>query len=140
MSNKTENNGLAMQKSSRWRAIAAILAIVFGVATIWSGGSVVFDIGEARPDAGTYVTFVVWFNFVAGFFYVLAGIGIFFQRRWAVRLAAVVAVATLLVFVGLGVHILNGGSFEIRTIAAMIVRSVFWVTIALLANRLWSNE
>lgn len=137
MANRT--NDPAVRASARWRTVAAVLAAVFGIATIWSGGSVVLEIGEARADAGSYVPFVVWFNFLAGFLYVLAGVGLLFRCRWAAGLSIFLALATLLVFGALGVHILNGGSFETRTIAAMTLRSVFWLTIAWFAKRHWSN-
>ena len=45
------------------------------------------------------------------------------------------AVATLVVFVAFGVHVLAGGAFELRTVIAMTLRSGFWVTQALLLPR-----
>ena len=89
----------------------------------------------ARQSAGAYVPFVLWFNFAAGFAYVVAGIGLWLQRRWAVWLAAAIAAATLLVFAAFGVHVLSGGAYEMRTVAAMTLRSVVWLAIAWLAAR-----
>ena len=43
--------------------MAAVVALVFGMLTIKSGGSVLFIDGIAREDAGNYVPFVLWFNF-----------------------------------------------------------------------------
>tara|TARA_R110002110_G_scaffold239506_1_gene455438 strand:- start:59 stop:493 length:435 start_codon:yes stop_codon:yes gene_type:complete len=37
-------------------------------------------------SAGHYGPFVVWFNFLAGFAYVVAGFGLWFRRRWAAGL------------------------------------------------------
>lgn len=47
--------------------VVTVIAIVFGLLTIKSGGSVLFVDGTAREDAGNYVPFVLWFNFLAGF-------------------------------------------------------------------------
>ena len=118
--------------------VLAIVAIAFGALTIKSGGAVLFFDGEARAAAGNYVGFVLWFNFVAGFAYVIAGVG--FATRWfcAPRLAVLIAVATLAVFAAFGVYVLNGGAFEMRTVIAMSVRSLVWLTIAVLAY-LWSR-
>lgn len=91
--------------------------------------------GAARASAGDYVSFVVWFNFVAGFFYIAAGAGIWAHRRWAMPLAFAIAGATLVVFAAFGVHVLLGGAYELRTAAAMTLRSGFWVVIGLVARR-----
>jgi hypothetical protein len=113
----------------------AVLAIAFGVLTIFSGGRTLFGPEAVRQSAGAYVPFVLWFNFAAGFAYVVAGAGLWLQRLWAARLAAAIAAATLLVFAAFGVHVLTGGAYEMRTVAAMTLRSLVWLGIAWLASR-----
>ncbi len=110
---------------------AGVVAMAFGVATIWSGGRVLF--GDGAAAAGRFVPFVVWFNFLAGFFYVAAGAGLWRRRVWAARLAAGLALATLAAFAAFGVHIATGGAFEPRTVGAMTLRSFFWLGVATLA-------
>lgn len=116
-------------------AVSAV-AIMFGLLTIKEGGSVLFWSEEARLAAGQYVTFVLWFNFLAGFIYVIAGAGLWLQLRWAVWIAFVIAAATLAVFVGFGIHIALDGGHEMRTVVAMSLRSVVWIVIALTSYRL----
>jgi hypothetical protein len=111
--------------------IAAVIAVLFGAATVASGGNVLF--GDGAPAAGNYVPFVVWFNFVAGFAYIVAGVGLWQQRRWAAWLAAALAGATAAAFAALGWHIGAGGLYESRTLAAMTLRLAVWVAIAALA-------
>ena len=106
-------------------------AVVFGVMTLVSGGSVLFGGASARAEAGAVVDFVLYFNFGAGFAYVAAGIAVVRAKRWALHLAGVLAATTLLVLAALGVHIGLGGAFETRTVAAMALRSVFWIGQAL---------
>ena len=101
--------------------------------TIKSGGSVIFIDGEARQAAGNYVDFVLWFNFSAGFFYVATGIGIWFQKTWALIVAIILAILTLFVFGAFGMHIYFGGEYEQRTVAAMSLRSAVWILIAIKA-------
>ena len=113
----------------------AVLAIAFGLLTIASGGFTLFGGEAARQSAGAYVPFVLWFNFAAGFAYVVAGAGLWLARQWAVRLAAAIAAVTLLVFAAFGVHVMNGGPYEMRTVAAMTLRSGIWLAIAWLASR-----
>lgn len=110
--------------------IVAAVAVLFGAATIYAGGNVLF--GRGAQAAGNYVPFVVWFNFFAGFAYVAAGIGIWQRRRWAGPLAAALAVLTALVFAAFGVWAATGGAYEMRTVAAMTLRTGVWVAIAAL--------
>jgi len=112
---------------------AMIIAIVFGIMTIKSGSAVLFVDGEARLAAGNYVGFVLWFNFLAGFLYIIAGIGLWTKQVWASKLAILIAVLTILVFAAFGIHIFMDGSYEIRTVIAMTLRSVIWITIAMVA-------
>ena len=120
--------------------IAAMAAIVFGSLTVFSGGSVLFVDGAARAAAGNYVAFIVWFNFCAGLAYLLAGIGLYLWRGWAVKLSMFIFVATLLAFVGLGLHILFDGLYEMRTVGAMTLRTIVWLVIALVARAAWKKQ
>ncbi|MDP1605693.1 MAG: hypothetical protein Q8L93_03465 [Rhodocyclaceae bacterium] len=110
-------------------AVAAI-ALVFGLATIVSGGKVLFGGEAARAAAGNYVPFVVWFNFLAGFAYVAAATGLATGQAWAAHLALAIAVATALVFLVFGLFVLGGAPFESRTIGAMTLRTALWAGIA----------
>lgn len=125
--------------SSRPRVavFSSIVAVLFGLLTIKSGGAVLFFDGPARAAAGAYVPFVLWFNFFAGFAYILAGAGLFWWRGWAVTLSWLLAAATVIVFIAFGFHILAGGDFEARTVGAMSLRSVVWLSIAFFTRRAW---
>ncbi len=119
----------------RWALAAAIIAVLFGVLTVVSGGGALFGGEAASAAVGNAVTFVLWFNFFSGFIYVLAGIGLFLWRRWAALLSAFIAITTLLVFSAFGWHVATGGAFEMRTVGAMILRSGIWIAIAIPACR-----
>lgn len=115
-----------------WMAIAAI---VFGVMTVLTGGRALFGSLESRAGFGSAVPFVLWFNFLAGFVYIVAGAGLLLCRHWAVYTSLFVAVSTILVFVAFGVHVIGGGAFERRTIWALIIRSFFWIAVTIVAIR-----
>ena len=89
----------------RWAAILALVATAFGIVTIIVGGKTLFGGPEERAAAGNIVTFVLWFNFVAGFAYVIAGVGLFLWKRWAAKLSAAIASATTAVFIAFGIHV-----------------------------------
>jgi hypothetical protein len=119
----------------RWAIAAALIAVTFGIVTIIVGGKTLFGGPEERATAGNIVPLVLWFNFVAGFAYVIAGFGLFLWKRWAAQLSAAIAVATIGVFVAFGIHIFLGGAFEPRTVGAMIIRNAVWIVIAASACR-----
>ncbi|MCL4744009.1 MAG: hypothetical protein KJZ83_01215 [Burkholderiaceae bacterium] len=116
------------------RAIS-IVAIGFGLLTIKAGGTTLSGDAAAVVAAGNYVAFVLWFNFVAGFAYVVAGLGLWWRRRWAAWLAVAIAAATALVFAALGAHVAAGGVYEQRTVVAMVLRLAVWGAIAAYAWR-----
>lgn len=111
--------------------LAALVAVLFGIATVASGGNVLF--GGGAQGAGHYVPFIVWFNFLAGFVYVAAGIGLWRRRPWAGWLALALAATTAVAFAALGWHIGAGGAYEPRTVAAMTLRLAVWLAIAAVA-------
>jgi hypothetical protein len=119
----------------RWANAVALIAVAFGIVTIIVGGKTLFGGAEQRAAAGNIVPFVLWFNFVAGFAYVIAGVGLFLWKRWAARLSAAIASATIAVFIAFGIHVFLGGTFEVRTVGAMIIRSAVWIVIAASACR-----
>lgn len=115
--------------------ITAVIAILFGLLTLKSGGEVLFVDGSGREAAGNYVSYILWFNFVMGFLYIVAGIGLWLQKPWSVWLAVFVAASTLIVFAAFGLHIYQGGLFEQRTVGAMVLRSAVWSVISLVSYR-----
>lgn len=115
--------------------IFTAIAIAFGLLTIKSAGLILFGGSLYQKAAGNYVLFVVWFNFLAGFIYLVAGVGLWMRLRWAVWLSLLIAIATIIMLPILGVHILNGGAYETRTVAAIILRSIVWVSIFIFSYR-----
>jgi hypothetical protein len=127
------------QRGFRVWAIS-LVAVGFGLLTIKEGGTILFGDEAARRAAGNYVPFVLWFNFLAGFAYVVAGVGLWIQRRWAVWLAVVIAATTALTFAAFGAHVVSGGAYEPRTVVAMSLRTLTWVAIAAIAWRRLSRR
>jgi len=123
-------NLLNPEDRPRWAVVVSLLIGLFGLLTIKSGGEVLFIDGSARQAAGDYVPFVLWFNFLAGFAYVIGAAGLFLWRSWITPLAFSIAVLTVVVFIAFGFHVLMGGSYEGRTVGAMSLRSLVWLAIA----------
>ncbi|MBZ0112493.1 MAG: hypothetical protein K8J08_08540 [Thermoanaerobaculia bacterium] len=115
--------------------IPSLVAIAFGLMTLKEGGSVLFLDGPARAAAGAYVPFVLWFNFMAGFAYVTAGVGFWRRDRWSMWLSSGLFLGTAAVLAAFVVHILVGGAYENRTLVAMTLRTTVWLVLAVWARR-----
>jgi hypothetical protein len=115
---------------------AAAIAVLFGLATLKSGGSVLFVDGAARIAAGNYVPFVLWFNFLSGFACIAMGAGLWLRRTWTTKLSLLMLVATLIVFVAFGIFVLANGDYELRTVGAMVLRSTVWLTLWLYSRHM----
>lgn len=116
--------------TSRLMTTLAGVAVVFGALTVFSGWQGLFGDAVARAALGHTVGYVLWFNFLAGFAYVAAGLGLWRSARWGLWLATALALGTALVAAAFGVHVLGGGAFELRTVGALALRFGFWATVA----------
>lgn len=120
---------------SGWIRWAGIVAMIFGVATIFSGGTALFGPSGAREMLGAIVPFVLWFNFLSGVLYVAAGYGLMRERMWAVPLSILLAGTISLVLAAFALHVAGGGAYEMRTVGALILRASFWIAVAILARK-----
>jgi hypothetical protein len=119
--------------SPRTRSVtaAAIVAVIFGLLTIFSGGRALFG----GADMGAVVPVVLWFNFLAGFAYVVAGLGLWYRTSWAASLSIFIALATAAVFATFLWKVWSGTPYEARTMGAMGLRLATWVAISIVAVR-----
>ena len=111
------------------KALSAV-GVVFGALTVFSGWQGLFGDAATRAALGHTVGFVLWFNFLAGFAYVAAGLGLWRGERWGLILATALALGTALVAAAFGLHVLGGGAFEMRTVGALALRFGFWAVVA----------
>ena len=117
-----------MTSSRLLKALSAV-GVVFGALTVFSGWQGLFGDAATRAALGHTVGFVLWFNFLAGFAYVAAGLGLWRGERWGLILATALALGTALVAAAFGLHVLGGGAFEMRTVGALALRLGFWAVV-----------
>ena len=122
-------------KSPKLLYIVATIGLIFGAATLFSGGRVLFGSEAVQQTYGNYMPFVVWFNFIAGFAYIAAAIGLYGQAPWAAWLARLIVLATVLVAVAFGINIYLGEAYEMRTVGALALRTSVWLVIACIARQ-----
>lgn len=122
-----------MQKFERLNVLA-LIAVVFGVMTIISGGRALFGDEQARAAVGNAVPFVLWFNFLAGFAYIFTGIGLWKKCHWAKTASIAIAGCTALIGVAFIAVVLRGSAYESRTAGALLLRLTFWTVTAFLVR------
>lgn len=109
--------------------LVALLFLLFGFMTIISGGRSLFT-ESGVATRGNIVPVVLWFNFLAGFFYLLAGILTFRLKACAKKIAVILAILNIIVLSYLAIHVYQGGLYENKTIMAMTFRTFFWIFFA----------
>jgi len=113
----------------------SLVAAAFGLLTIGEGGTILFSDQAAGYAAGHYMPRVIWFDFLAGFAYLAAAVGLVRQRAWAAGLALGIAATTGMMFLYFGLLAFSGVPCELRTVAAMTLRTTLWGGIAWVASR-----
>ncbi len=111
------------------RHLADGAAVAFGLLTLASGGSALMG----AVDMGAVVPFVLWFNFLAGFAYVIGGVLLWRGHHLALPVALAILIATAAVFAAFGWRVATGGAYEMRTVGAMTLRTAFWAVMAWVA-------
>ena len=110
--------------------ITAIALLLFALLTLFLSGSVIFDLFGIRAKEGNYVPLVVWANFISSILYLVAAYGSLKMKKWSVWLLAVSVFILVAAFIGLRIHINNGGLYETKTVNAMLFRIGLTVFIA----------
>ena len=116
-------------------SITSLVALIFGAMTVFAGGTALFGGAGVQEAVGDAVPFVLWFNFLAGFAYMLAGWGLWTSRPWAPGLAGAICLATLGVLAAFLVHMFGGAPYEPRTLGALILRAGVWAGIFAVTRR-----
>lgn len=113
------------------KKILGIGAIVFGLITILEGGRTILFPEHAPPNV---IMEVLWLNTVAGFFYLVAGFLVFKNNPKAYLWAKALAMFNVALLTYLLLEIQKGTPYETRTLAAMIIRTVFWLLMVIRFN------
>lgn len=113
------------------QTIAAAVAVIFGVVTLFAGGSVL--VGR---DPG-YVVYkpLLYYNVAMGFAYVWAGLLIWRSVQRGRGAAFAIFVLNLLVLIGIVVASRTGSDVASESFGAMTFRTVLWLVLYLAVAR-----
>jgi hypothetical protein len=112
------------------QAVAALVAVVFGLATLFAGGTVLLG-----RDPG-YVVFrpLLIYNTAMGLAYIGAGAAIWASLRRGRCAAGAIFLLNLLVLIGIGLSYRGGGAVAVESLRAMTLRTVVWLALFLAAR------
>lgn len=113
----------------------AVFGLIFGIVTLFSGGNVLFGPKSAQAAAGNYFPFVVWFNFLAGFVYIITAACILRRNIMALPLSMLIATCTAITAIAFAQFVSQGVNFEMRTVGALAIRTGFWSVVAYVLYR-----
>ena len=125
------------------KALPYLIAIVlagFVLLTLFLSASVIFDLFGIRAKEGNYVPLVVWATFISSILYLVAAYGLLKMKKWPVWLLVISAVILVAAFIGLKIHISEGGLYEAKTVNAMIFRIGLTTLLALVSYFLFKNK
>jgi hypothetical protein len=129
---KKGNKNVTQQNFYR---LTAIPAFIIGLLSIKEGGSVLLGLStKAYP----VLPWLVWYNVVMGFVSVIAGAGLWMQRRWGSVLAAVILPCHGIVFLSLMALVMFGKTVARISIMAMLFRTAVWFVIYMVLR--WKSD
>ena len=89
--------------------------ILFGILTVFSGGKHLLLWNELQSEGKNFHLWILIFNFIAGFFYILVGIGLLREKHWSRILVYGIASATAVFYAVFIILVLNGSPYEKQT-------------------------
>lgn len=118
-------NALHQHRSIR-HTILAIVAIVFGLVTVFAGGRVLF--GGLDPG---YVVFkpLLMFNTAMGVAYIAAGTAIWRGLRWSTYAAGAIVVFNLIALGTILLAYSRGSAVAVDSLKAMAFRCAAWLVV-----------
>jgi hypothetical protein len=120
------------QPRSRTQRLIALVAAVFGLATIVSGGRILLGLGDAGYEV---VRPVLLFNTGMGVVYVIAAVLILRDVERGRLLAAGIALLNVAVLLAIVLRRASGGVVADQTLVAMTLRAGVWIAMAVVLAR-----
>ncbi len=120
-----------------YKKIAASVAVVFSIFSIIEGTQVLFGMTQTE-----YIVLkpLLIYNVAMGLVGVFVGITLWLNNRRALMLTSIVAAMHLTVLLIVVVIYLSDGAVAMHSVKAMIIRSVVWIVIAVIAWKTNKSE
>lgn len=115
-----------------YNKIAASVAVVFSLLSIIEGTKVLLGVAQTEY---VVLTPLLIYNVVMGFMGVFVGIALWRNHARSLMFTSMVAAAHLIVLLVVGVLYVSGGVVAEHSLQAMGIRTVVWLTIAVVSRK-----
>ncbi len=110
---------------------SAVFMLLLGLLTLFFSLSVMFNFFQIRKPGEHYVLFVLIGSFICSLIYLFAAYG-FLKEDRRTTIALFIAASILIIsFIGLLVHVMMGGLYELVIIRSLLIRT--FITIVFVA-------
>ncbi len=113
-----------MTKKNIFTYVMAIVLIAFALLTLFLSSAVIFDWFGIRAEQGNYVLFIVWANFICSILYLLSAFGVLKNSKWSLKSMSIALAILIIALITLFIHITIGGLYEIKTVGAILFRTI----------------
>lgn len=113
-----------------YKKIAASVAVVFSLLTIVEGTQVLLGINY--PEYAVFIPLLIY-NVLMGFVGLFAGVVLWRNLEWSSKLTTLIVAVHIIVLLTVGVIYFLGGAVSLHSINAMVIRSVIWAAITMVA-------
>ena len=107
---------------------------LLGLVSLFMTTSIFLDLFGIRAKEGNYVDFIVGANLICSFIYLISAYGLATQKVWTTKLLSLAVAILIIAFLGLGVHISNGGIYETKTVKAMSFRTILTIIFTIISS------
>jgi hypothetical protein len=109
---------------SAWQRIAAVVAVLFGLATLMAGGRVLA--GYSDPGYVVYQPLLIY-NTAMGIAYVAAGALVWYDLQRGKYAALAIFILNLAVLADVVFLYTTGGDIAVESVRAMVLRTSVWL-------------
>jgi|GEM_PF-3000125 len=102
--------------------LGAILIIVGGY-TLYSTGSILMNVNDAKAKAGDYIQMTVVANFICSFLYIISGFLFFIRSKLSTTLLFFATIIMFIGYIGMLFHIQANKPFHVSIIQEMLIRT-----------------
>lgn len=124
----------------QFEKIAGAFLIVFGLISIFMTISIIMNLFGMREKEGNYILFVVWANFACGILYVVSGLCFIYNKKITTFFLAVASIILIITFAELFYHINQGIAYEVKTIGALIFRTLITISFLMYSLKVFKSK
>lgn len=122
------------------KIIYSVVLTLFGGLSLFMTLSIIFDLFGIRAMEGNYVLFIVYANLICAVIYLFAAYAVWKSPEYGAYSMALASLILILAFVALQIYINKDGIYEVKTVKAMIFRTMITVVMSALGYYIFQKS